>query len=290
MTLISVEEIRRLAGIERIVVPDHLYPDERYDKWGNTILDNGMRTRGELFFDQSVQKVLREGRVLDLFTHLAKYPRTHHVPWSPGINDDDRVMNDMSSFEGEIVVITEKMDGENTSMYSAMFDNNFHARSVDGRSHPESQSIAKAIHARFAHDIPYLWRVCAENTYAMHSIPYDDLDDYLFGFSIWNEHNVCLSWEETLVWFAMLGITPVRVLYHGLYDEAKIRALSEDFDWDKIEGYAMRKARAFSYGEFPTSVVKFVREGHVQTRKHWKYGQRVTPNKLSDKGKLKVFG
>lgn len=290
MTLISVEELRHLAGIDHIVVPDHLYPDERYDKWGNTILDNGMRTRGELFFDESVQKVLREGQVLDLFTHLAKYPRTYHVPWSPGINDDDRVMHDMSGFEGEEVVVTLKMDGENTSLYSSVFENDFHARSVDGMSHPQSQSMAKSLHARFAHEIPYLWRLNVENMYAKHSIAYNDLDDYLYGFMIWNHLNVSLSYDDTLTWFELLGITPARELYRGIYNEDKVRALAKDLDWEKDEGYVLKKTRAFSYGEFHRSVVKYVREGHVQTRKHWKYGQRVVPNGLSERGRKKVYG
>ena len=88
----------------------------------------------------------------------------------------------------------------------------------------------------------------------------------------------------------MLGITPVRVLYDGVYDEKIIQSICKNLNWDFCEGATLRKARKFSYGEFRTSVVKFVREGHVQTRKHWKYGQRVVPNSLSEKGKSKVFG
>ena len=171
-----------------------------------------------------------------------------------------------------------------------MYDQNFHARSVDGRPHPESQSIVKAIHAKFAHDIPLLWRICAENVFAQHSIAYKGLDDYLFGFSIWNEFNESLSWDETLVWFEILGITPVRVLYDGIYDEKAIKNICQNLNWELCEGATLRKARKFGYGEFRTSVVKFVREGHVQTRKHWKYGQKVVPNLLSEKGKEKVFG
>lgn len=275
-TVVSVEDVREAAGITRIVVPEHLYPDHRYDKWGNSILTNGTRTKGELFYDESVQKILASGGVLDLFTDQVKYPRTKHVPWSDGIHDDDRVHETMKQFEGERVLVTEKMDGENTSLYR----NYFHARAVDGRSHP-SQDWVKNFHRQFAHDIPEGWRICGENVYAEHSIHYDDLETYFYGFSIWNEKNECLSWEETLEWFQLLGITPVPVLYYGPYDEKKIKALyNEKTDWDICEGYVIRLAKTFSFAEFMKYIAKFVRHGHVQTNKHWKYGQRIIPNGL----------
>ena len=65
-TVLSCEEIRAAAGIATIVLPDHLYPDERWDKWGNMILKDGRRIRGELFNDESVQKILSAGGVLPL--------------------------------------------------------------------------------------------------------------------------------------------------------------------------------------------------------------------------------
>lgn len=38
-----------------------------------------------------------------------KYPRTLHLPWSPGRGDDDKVLS-----EGQV---EEKLDGENTPIY-----------------------------------------------------------------------------------------------------------------------------------------------------------------------------
>lgn len=42
-----------------------------------------------------------------------KYPRTPHLPWSPGATSDDKYIQDLNSFKGRKIVITEKMDGEN---------------------------------------------------------------------------------------------------------------------------------------------------------------------------------
>jgi hypothetical protein len=233
--------------------------------------------RGELFYDESVQKILTEGRRLGMFTKYVKYPRTWHLPWSPGSTSDDRVLPDVSHFEGRRVIATEKMDGENTTMYNDYI----HARSVDGRSHV-SRDWVKNYHARFAHDIPDGWRVCGENLYAEHSIRYDALASYLMGFSIWNDKNICLSWDETKEWLQLLGIVPVTVFYDGLFNEEKIKWLYDDKkDWSQREGYVLRVADAFAYSEFDKSVAKYVRREHVRTTKHWMHGQPVNPNQLA---------
>ena len=41
-----------------------------------------------------------------------KYPRTHHLPFSPVVSSDDRVLKDLSQFADQEVVVTVKMDGE----------------------------------------------------------------------------------------------------------------------------------------------------------------------------------
>jgi hypothetical protein len=278
MTELSVEEVREAAGIRKIILPPEYYPDQPIDKWGNPILPDGRRMRGELFEDESVQKVLSMGLGgLGLFTKYVKYPRTWHLPWSPGATDDDRVLKDTANFRGRTVVVTEKMDGENTTMYSDYI----HARSVDGRSHP-SRDWVKNFHGQIAYNIPDGWRICGENLFAKHSIGYDKLPSFFMGFSVWNDRNVCLSWDETLEYMELMGIKPVPVLYRGLYNGDEIRALyDEKKDWEKREGYVIRLADSFPYSSFDQSVAKYVRSEHVRTTKHWMHGQPVEPNYLA---------
>lgn len=276
-TTISVEDVRLAAGITQIVVPEQFYPDHLYDKWGNPLLEDGRRGWGELFFDESVQKVLGEGGVLPLFVPYVKYGRTFHLPWSPGVHDDDRVNHDLSAFEGERIIVTLKRDGENTSMYT----DKIHARSLDSRG-GEDRAWVKALWARIAHDLPANWRVVGENLWAKHSIAYDDLTSYFEGISIWNERNRCLGADETREYFDLLGITPVPVLYDGPWNVKAIRAVEKDLDWTKDEGYVVRVAREFDYRDFRRVVAKFVRKGHVQTTKHWRAGGNFVPNKLAD--------
>ncbi len=635
MTLISVEDLRTACGINKPIIPPQLYDSEIYDKWGDIILANGQRLRGELFFDESVQKILKEGGVLDRFTNRVKYPRTWHLPWSLGMHDDDRVMTNIERFVGQQVVVHEKMDGEclaaktkitmadgsqcsirelvkngigrevlgqtvdgqivktritkvynngstedwlrikirekhgtciyctpnerfyvpekgyvpahqievgcdivlldsyrvlterqhqlllgkllgdgsihvgrnrngiedhdrkaatiqwshkieheeyikwfleslgsiagnisttemisgygtemkkawtksdhaiyrsfyNTAskfpifkclspislavfymddgslahsdkkrdrvtfsvcdyteeqcdllikMFSSlgldaskklydywylflnadnadklfqmiskyipacmqyklpdqyrglhipftneddngiqfytkiakvveidsrkplfnqkikydletethnffansvlvhncttMYQDYIHARSIDSPNHP-SRNWVKGLWGRIKHDIPEDYRICVENMYAEHSIPYDNLPSYAFGFSVWNERNECLSWAETKEWLELLGITPCPVIYEGVFDEKLIKGLyNEKTDWATREGYVMRIADKFSYADFRHCVGKFVRRGHVQTTKHWMHGQPIIPNKLA---------
>lgn len=84
-----------------------------------------------------------------------KYPRTPHLPWSPGVSDDDILLNTASFFENKQVVVTEKMDGENTTVYRDFI----HARSIDSRFHP-SRTWVKAMQAQIGYQIPDGWRIC----------------------------------------------------------------------------------------------------------------------------------
>lgn len=283
-TLYSVDLVREMANIKKKVVPPHFYPDHVYDKWGNPVLEGGNRGKGELFFDESVQKVLALGGVLDLFTNYVKYERTFHLPWSPGLHDDDKAIKFINHFMGKRVIISAKMDGENTTCYS---DGHIHARSIDSRGGEDRAWVKKFLIENVCFNLPDGWRVCGENMWAEHSIHYTDLPSYFLGFSIWNQANECLGWDETLEWFELLGITPVPVLFDDVLpreDEqmaiAMIRSVEKDLQWDRDEGYVIRIADGFKYGEFRTSVAKHVRAGHVMTGKHWRQGRQFIPNEL----------
>jgi len=71
-------------------------------------------------------------------TERVKYPKTMHLYFSPGLQNDDRVMP-LNRLHGREVVVTEKMDGENTTLY----DDTLHARSIDGRYHPSRDWVKR---------------------------------------------------------------------------------------------------------------------------------------------------
>lgn len=271
-TFISCDELRTFAGITQIVLPPDFYSDQEYDKWGNPFLVNGMRARGPLYYDESVQKVLALS--LHAFTKYVKHPRTYHLPWSLGMTDDDRMMESLDGFKNESIIMTEKMDGEQTTMYN----DHIHARSIDSSAHP-SRSWVKNLWSKIAFEIPEDMRICGENLFAKHSIAYEELPSFFLVHSIW-ERDRCLSWEQTVEWCELLGLTPVPVLVNPLNLEVDITAL---VDWnvpaDK-EGYVVRVARSFGLVEYPRVVGKFVRANHVQTHGHW-MRSKLEPNKLA---------
>lgn len=273
-TALGCDEIRTAAGIQRALLPPHLDVDGAYDKWANPILPNGQRLRGELFHLESVQKIIAP--FLTLFTARVKYPRTYHLPFSPGATADDKKIDSCSQFVGREVVVTAKMDGECTTLYRDYV----HARSLEYSAHP-SRDRVKALHAAIAHDIPDGWRVCGENLYAQHSIAYSNLRAHFQVFSVWNDSNVCLSWKDTVEWCALLGLIHVPVQYTGVWDEPKMRLhYTNTYDGDPCEGFVVRVAEAFHYRNFRRCTAKFVREAHVKAdTKHWATAA-VIPNKL----------
>lgn len=203
-----------------------------------------------------------------------KYKRTFHLPWSLGAANDDKILKSLESFEGLEVVCTEKTDGENTSMYS----NHIHARSLDSNDHP-SRHWVKGLWGQIKNEIPEGWRICGENLYAKHSLFYEDLESYFQVFSIWDENNICLSWDDTLAYCEMLGLVTVPVISRGIFNEAELRKLSESMDLTKKEGYVVRNAGSYHYEDFSKNIAKFVRAKHVTSDEHWMF-QPVIPNKL----------
>ena len=208
---------------------------------------------------------------------IYKYPRTPHLPQSPGATSDDKRLVDTRHLQGRLVSVSVKMDGENTTCLKHCF----HARSLDGL-HDETQAWMAAFHASFAYQLGEFERVCGENVYAKHSLHYQDLKSYFLGYSVWDETNTALSIEDTLIRFTELGITPVDELYRGVFTDNLVRDLAQAMDFTKQEGFVIRLCEPFPYDQFGQSVAKYVRKGHVQTDKHWRQ-QPLVKNLLSAK-------
>lgn len=210
---------------------------------------------------------------------LYKYPRSLHLPHSPGATDDDKVMKDYTCFEGKEQVYTEKMDGECSTLYNF----HSHARSLDSAHHP-SRDWLKGLWGNIKHEIPDGWRICGENLYARHSIEYASLESYFLVFSIWNEKNICFSWKETEELSAIFGLKTVPVLHVGPFDLEFMKNFHNRLDLSKQEGFVVRNSNGFHYDDFGENLAKWVRPSHVQTDEHWMFN-KITPNGLKDGNK-----
>src|SRR5687767_3656611 len=110
----------------------------------------------------------------------AKYPRSFHLPWSPGGTSDDKRLADVTALLGVELVISEKCDGSNlTYTRKHVF-----SRSHSGPPAHPSFDFAKATHGRLAHLISENLSVFCEYCYAVHSIEYDALPDYSLVFGV----------------------------------------------------------------------------------------------------------
>ncbi|MER5874009.1 RNA ligase family protein [Streptomyces sp. NPDC002044] len=207
----------------------------------------------------------------------AHYPRTAHLPWSPGATADDVRAAGLTGLAGREVVVTEKLDGENTTLYA----DGLHARSLDSAHHP-SRAWVKGLQGRIGAGIPAGRRVCGENLYARHSLAYEDLDSWFYGFSVWDGGH-CLDWDGTVRFLRGLGVPVPRVLWRGTFDERALRRLK--VDTARQEGYVVRTVDGFAREDFGRCVAKWVRGGHVQTDTHWMFAP-VVPNGLGEAAPL----
>jgi hypothetical protein len=217
-----------------------------------------------------------------------------HLPWTGHKTTDDKIWDEdllEKAFSGKEIIITEKMDGENTTVYD---DGSFHARSIDGRWHPSRNrmvGIAKGLGAQ----LPRGYRLCGENLYAQHSITYTNLPCYYMVFGIYDEKNMCLSWDDTEYFAKEIGATLVPRIWRGDWDHFYVnhpdmtRFIMSN-DWlsgsehgmmGAREGYVVRTTEGFHYDDLGSHCGKYVRKDHIQTNEHWMY-KAVVPNGLAN--------
>lgn len=198
------------------------------------------------------------------------------MPFSEGYTSDDKVLINDEHLKGIEVVVTEKMDGENITIYS----DGFHARSIDSK-HKDYHSWLIREMQKFAYKIPENYRICGEYLFARHSIAYENLSSYFMAFSIW-EGDTCLSWNDTEIICEELGIQTVPVLWKTQYDTEAIKKIAQEVTARGGEGIVVRYAGEFKYNEFQNNIAKYVRRNHVQTDKHWSYSEIIKNGLRSD--------
>lgn len=203
-----------------------------------------------------------------------KYPRTKHLPNSPGFTQDDERLVESSHLIGKEVIYTEKLDGECTNCLT----NKIHARSEESNHHP-SQSWMKSFHSGFAWKIPTNIQIVGENVYAQHSIPYDRLTSFFYVFAVIDlDRKVFKSVEETIKTCIELGLIYVPILYRGTF-QPDFQVPKKSAFGDIIEGFVVRVVDEFPIEDSGKNMAKWVRKGHVQTDEHWKNNWK--PNKLA---------
>ena len=207
-----------------------------------------------------------------------KYPRTFHFPFSPGTTSDDRIARNVSSLtSGCRVIVTEKLDGENTCL---------NERGVFARSHGAATrnpwaSYLWNLHARLKGNLHSI-ELFGESVYAVHSIKYGALPGHFFLFAV-RDGERWLSWDDVVEYAEIVGVPTVPVLRDSPVTPATLQPMVEGLVTtpsrlsaplslgysSPMEGLVARVADAFSHEAFSASVFKWVRKGHVQSGEHW---------------------
>lgn len=211
--------------------------------------------------------------------HPPKYPRTPHWPWSQTVHADDKLHQNPDFFVGRDVVITEKLDGGNTCLWSG----EVYARSTSQPSHHDWMGMVRKHHA---------WKTLGkrmdlvfygEDLFGVHSIKYDPMNEdetfRLFAslfVSDTGESGLFAPWHLVEQHAKELNLKTVPVLFSG-----RFRSVNDITNWfetniqqpsqlgGECEGFVIREYTAFDENDFSNSVCKYVRANHVQTDKHW---------------------
>lgn len=207
-----------------------------------------------------------------------KYPRTYHLPWSPGTTSDDRKLSSdwFKYYKDKEVIITEKMDGE--GIHFTHYD--VFARSDGAPTRSDwSRNLwdKNGILWEIKNKIGETEQVFGENLYGEHSIHYNKLTNYFLVFGACDiERNIFYSWDDVKTVAECLNLNIVPELWKGtLKNEEELVNLIDKFMHepstygDEKEGIVMRVIEEFPINEFSHCVCKWVRPGHVTTGEHW---------------------
>lgn len=203
-----------------------------------------------------------------------KYPRTYHFDFSAGAINDDKISASIDGVIGVPIVLTEKVDGSNTSLEA---DGCF-ARTHSGPPSHASFDGLKALHGAVKWKIPQGIQLFGEWVFARHSIEYSALPGYFLLFNVRDlRNNLWLSWEDVKTWAKEIEVPTVPVLFQGtMGSEAELKELVLSFMKQPSccggarEGVVARVATKFDDNDFSRYVAKYVRANHVDpTNDHW---------------------
>lgn len=209
-----------------------------------------------------------------------KYPRTYHLPWSPGGEEDDRRVKGVMPLLRVPLVLTEKLDGSNVCLTSVGGFARSHGKPPP---HPSFDAF-KALCATLQSQIPENVQVFGEWLWAKHSIHYAALPATLMVFGVRDLATLrWSSWDEVEACASSLGLLTVPLLsrFGPTPKERELRAEVERLAalpsecGGEREGVVVRWAGGFGDGEFSRAVSKWVRANHLSSGDAWLHGPVV---------------
>lgn len=209
-----------------------------------------------------------------------KYPNTKYLSYSPSKDRKDKILNPIyeNNFIKRRIIITEKVDGENSCFKTNLKE--LYARSHSEPNKHETANYIKNIFMTklYSNLLNENYWYYGENMFGIHSIKYTNMGSYFYIFSIYDyKRKIWLSWDKVKEESKRIAIPTVPILFDGIINNTKeLKIFMEKIVkkhsilGGECEGGVVRVAEEINTEDFETKIAKYVREGHVQTSKHWK--------------------
>lgn len=214
-TTTSCEALRAAANIDAVVLPPHLHPDRRYDKWGNPVRPDETRLRGELFFEEPVQKAL--AALLHRFLPRCEEPRIPALPWSPRTTD----LRADACATGEVVAHADPPGPTLVVDATGLYDETGEPAAAP----PALQELP----AQLADLLPIEGRLVGTLVGATLTVT-----------AAWDGRHTCLPWDDTAALADLAGLPLAATLARGPGDRERLAAAAATFGPHRV-----RPAAAF---------------------------------------------
>ena len=206
---------------------------------------------------------------MSLASLLPRYPRTPCWPQSPSYPRGDRATEDPESFTCREIVITEKLDGSNTTL------RNGEALTRSGKRTAPWLAMARKHHAWKLTGLDEI--IYGEDLYGVHSIAYAPMrEEQTFRAFALLRGSILTSWDELVEITESLEIPRVPVLFRGEFSNVKeLNEFIQQAHREKSvlgpdrEGVIVRTSGEFPLERLAQNVCKSVRADHVQAGEHW---------------------
>jgi len=187
------------------------------------------------------------------------------IPYLDNSPSQGRLGIFLSAFIGEHITVTEKMDGEITSLYKSGY---FHSRSLTRTPHwSRTRFSAKAL--EYALILKDGESLVFENMQGTHTVEYNDLESYHY-LLYFIRGRVVRSVKETTKTAEANGLTMPTVLFSGVLKSHRDLVGLAGYR----EGYVIRLSRSFPYDQLSRFSGKCVVGGFVQSDEHWFAGRK----------------
>jgi hypothetical protein len=205
--------------------------------------------------------------------HPPKYPRTYHLPSSPGVQSDDKMHQNTDLIISQYNVITEKLDGGGTMLCAG----EVYARSTNQPATQAWFGMVKKHHAWKTSGLSRRLQFFGEDLFGVHSISYDPIEeDKTYRLFAVKSDTEWLSWQDVCDWAEQLNVITVPLVFEGKFaSEQELNTwlinniqLPSNLGGER-EGFVLRPKESFVDTDFSNRVAKYVRAGHVQTTEHW---------------------